>query len=1164
MKAQLATALILLTSLAQGTTPNGLGKSDWSSIRAAYEGGRHQFFAQEDGTHLASNPGLGWKMTFDEKGFTATPQDGAWTWGLELVSVADTAVFMDAGVAASHGGNTLAIQRAPHLTEWFINDQRGLEQGWTLTVPAEIRLRVRGNLKASIAPQSITFGDQLTYAGLKAWDANGKTVPTHFEPTAEGFAVRYDDSGAQYPITIDPLAQSAYVKASNADVEDYFGTDVAVSGDTVVIGANRESSSTTGVNGNQADNSAMGAGAAYVFVRNGGTWTQQAYLKASNTGAEDLFGSSVAISGDTIVVGAEWEDSSSTGVNSTPNDNEEDAGAAYVFTRTGNVWTQQAYLKAQQTTKANGNPFDNFGGSVAISGDTIIVGSRGESSSTTGVNSTPNEAAAGAGAAYIFKRTGSKWAQQAYLKASNVGVSDKFGFSVAISGNTAVVGATGEGSSTTGVNTTPNDLVPDSGAAYVFTRSGSTWSQQAFIKASTADTFDYFGNAVAISGDTLVVGAQGEASSSTGVNSIPNNLAELAGAAYVFARSGSTWTQQAYLKASNTGTYDWFGFDVGISGDVIAVGAPYEQSSTAGINSAPDNALNAAGATYLFFRYGSTWAQAAFLKASNPGNDDWFGNAVAVSGDTVIVGAWNENSSTTGIDSTPNDTANNAGAAYFFNIGDVLTSLSKSGTSAVGGADLAFGSSGYGALSPDGQSLFESSLTGNASTSGRNRAMFSTVSGTVDIALQNGTVVSGIAGLPFGSKITAVTSPIHNRTSSIGIFQGTVSGSGLNATNNRVLFKDNGAFISPITRTGLPVVALGGAIPSTFREVLQREGGNDQIALNYTLKSGVASVTPANDSGLLLMSHAGTVTHFAAREGETAFGGGGKFGSFGRAAVTNTGFVSFIAKFTPTGGKPLDALFYTGSSSARNTPLQGSTAGSTTYPFGVFTGLTRIASSGLLRATLTGSPTTSNEGVWRESNTLLLRKGQFLGSGLTVSRIVRVWGINSVQVVAQVVLGGSGVNSSNNQALILRQFDNNFLVLMRTGQPAPGIGLSKVTVGSFQAIDVDPVNGHYTVLGSLKGAATSANQALWSGNTNLGSDTTLQYLRLPRLRVQKGEPYATDATPGDIVRGIGLKPAVDASGVGGRGFGQVINDDGEILLTLTGDRKVQETVRLTP
>ena len=169
---------------------------------------------------------------------------------------------------------------------------------------------------------------------------------------------------------LPPFRQEAYVKASNTGAADFFGWSVAISGDTVVVGAPGEDSSATGVNGDETNNSASAAGAAYVFTRSAGAWSQQAYLKASYTWPDDNFGWSVAVSGDTVVVGAYREDSLATGVNGNQIDNSAtDAGAAYVFTRSAGAWSQQAYVKASNTGAG-----DRFGWSVAIDADTVVVG----------------------------------------------------------------------------------------------------------------------------------------------------------------------------------------------------------------------------------------------------------------------------------------------------------------------------------------------------------------------------------------------------------------------------------------------------------------------------------------------------------------------------------------------------------------------------------------------------------------------------------------------------------------------------------------------------------------------------------------------------------------------------------------------------------------------
>jgi hypothetical protein len=330
-----------------------------------------------------------------------------------------------------------------------------------------------------------------------------------------------------------PVAQEVYVKSSNSGVSDAFGSAVAISGDTMVVGAPNECSNAAGVNGNQTSESALQAGAAYVFVRNGNTWTQQAYLKASNTGAYDSFGWSVAISGDTIVVGAHLEDSDSTTVNgSGSNNNAANAGAAYVFTRSGVAWTQQAYLKA-----SNAEPADLFGVAVAVSGDTVVVGASREGSSATGVNGDgANNGSFSSGAAYVFLRNGANWTQQAYLKASNPGGGDAFGKSLSLDGDTLVVGAAGEDSSATGVDgNQASNSASGAGAAYVFSRSVGQWWQIGYLKASNTEASDAFGGAVAISADTVVAGAARESGGARGVNGLQNGNGALnSGAAYGF------------------------------------------------------------------------------------------------------------------------------------------------------------------------------------------------------------------------------------------------------------------------------------------------------------------------------------------------------------------------------------------------------------------------------------------------------------------------------------------------------------------------------------------------------------------------------------------------------------------------------------------------------
>src|SRR6267142_4040427 len=258
-----------------------------------------------------------------------------------------------------------------------------------------------------------------------------------------------------------PVKQVAYIKASNTEAYDHFacgggnqghtGTSIGMSGDgqTMAVGAPFESGGVRGINGNQNDNSVYAAGAVYVYTRNGNAWTQQAYVKASNPGPNDHFGSSVALSrdGNTMAVAAHWESSGATGINGNQNDDSiPQAGAVYVFTRTGTTWTQQAYIKASNTGSAAQGDGDQFGLSLALSGDgsTLAVGAITEDSAAKQINGNDkDDSAQSAGAVYVFARTGRTWAQQAYVKSSTQVAGDLLGFSVALSfdGNTLAAAA---------------------------------------------------------------------------------------------------------------------------------------------------------------------------------------------------------------------------------------------------------------------------------------------------------------------------------------------------------------------------------------------------------------------------------------------------------------------------------------------------------------------------------------------------------------------------------------------------------------------------------------------------------------------------------------------------------------------------------------------------
>ncbi len=302
---------------------------------------------------------------------------------------------------------------------------------------------------------------------------------------------------------------------------------------------------------------------------------------------------------------------------------------------------QVAYIKASNAEAYDhladgGGNQGHSGNSVALSadGNTMAVGAPYESGGAKGVNGNQNDNSTYAsGAVYVFIRQGDAWTQQAYVKASNPGLSDHFGASVVLSrdGNTMAVAAPWEASGATGVNGNQNDdSVPQAGAAYIFSRTGSTWTQQAYIKASntgkadegaTAGDGDQFGFSIALSGDgsTLAVGAITEDSAAQQINGNQgDDSAASAGAVYVYSRTGTTWSQQAYVKPATLDAGDLFGFSVALSfdGNTLAAAAFNEDGSGRTINPPHDNVSGESGALFVFTRQNGSWSQQAYIKSS--------------------------------------------------------------------------------------------------------------------------------------------------------------------------------------------------------------------------------------------------------------------------------------------------------------------------------------------------------------------------------------------------------------------------------------------------------------------------------------------------------------------------------------------------------------------
>jgi len=336
--------------------------------------------------------------------------------------------------------------------------------------------------------------------------------------------------------------------ASDGHGGDAFGCFISLSGDTALIGAFWDDA-------NGAD-----SGSAYIFTRSGSTWTQQAKLFPTDGTEGDNFGSFVSIQDDTALIGAMYDET----------------GSAYIFTRSGTTWTQQTKL-----LPSDGEIGDMFGRCVSIDGDTAVVGS-------------PNNG--GTGAAYVFTRSGTTWTQEAKLLASDGEDGDWFGH-CAVDGDTALIGAFYD-----------DDNGASSGSVYIFTRSGSTWTQQAKLLPTEGGPGDYFGWSVYLNQDNAIVGA--------------GEIGHDHGSAYVFTRSGTTWTEQAKLVPSDGETGDHFGVTVSLSGERALIGAPYNVGT---------------GAAYVFTRAGAIWSQQAKLLASDGSGGDLFGYSVSIDSETALV-----------------------------------------------------------------------------------------------------------------------------------------------------------------------------------------------------------------------------------------------------------------------------------------------------------------------------------------------------------------------------------------------------------------------------------------------------------------------------------------------------------------------------------------------
>ena len=473
----------------------------WSAPNSAQK--MHSTFTVADGVRISGGAG----------------NRGPWTLSLELDSWGRPGALVPVEAAEPVARGRRVEYRRGALTEWYVNSERGLEQGFTIEErPAgeghlKIVLAIGGGPTAQLEPgcRSALFTDRVTgrvlhYSGLRAWDAGQRDLAASLSVEGERLSIWISEEHASYPIYIDPWIATEEAKLTSKDRvnTDDCGESVAFDRDTAVVG--------------NPTSFASGPGEAYVFVRSGTTWTLQQKLVASDPSVGDSFGASVALSGDTVLVGAYLNDVPAGG----------NEGSAYVFVRSGTTWSEQQKLMTNEQEESA-----QFGKSVAVSEDIAVIGAHLSSPS---------------GAAYVFVRSGTTWVERQKLVPSGVGFG-AFGHSVAISGNTVLVGALYE---------------DPGGSAYVFLDDGVSWSEQQQLIASDTQENDAFGSAVVLSGDTALVGAPAE-DNAGGAN---------AGSAYVFVRTGTTWSEQVKLTASNAEAGDSFGHSVAIAGDTAVIGAP--------------------------------------------------------------------------------------------------------------------------------------------------------------------------------------------------------------------------------------------------------------------------------------------------------------------------------------------------------------------------------------------------------------------------------------------------------------------------------------------------------------------------------------------------------------------------------------------------------------
>lgn len=814
-------------------------------------------------------------------------------------------------------------------------------------------------------------------------------------------------------------------------------------------------------------------------------------------------------------------------------------GAVQVFNAVTGAWVRRIH--------APGPPAGSlFGAAVAVSGDTALIGAPGQNG--------------GLGAAFVVNL--STGAVLRTLTGPGIMSDVRFGWSVAILADTLAVGAY-------------ND---DGGKGAVYLFRATTGAFITKLTAAGGGPMDAFGKSLAGDGTILAVGApQADAdrgavyfydqitgalidrhqpATSVAGNQVGFRLAMQGGYVVMGGVTGRCFRRNLALDQttellSSVAVGSSFSKGVAISGSLIAVGEPA--------------AGTLKGAVHLFRTEDGAFLQ-RLTAPLTPDEPLEFGSAIALDGNTLLASA-------------PADSTQESGAGAAFLLRPLSTTMRYDKVIAQGDAaptvpEVSVGKIGDVFINSDGETLFSTSLGGAGSNGGKDSAAITEVSG-------DGTFTMPMKSrLPFGSSKTGAVSRLTMNDIDVAVGAVTLTGPGMAAPANQMIWASIAGSFGTLVIPGQTSASFGGGRFASVPEfVTSNQLALGQVALMVTLKQQSSTgINAGNDSGLLAARLTGMVTSEVVRENAAAPAAlppGTLYGQFAPRVSWFNNRIVFSTALKDGGVTTANNAAVFTRDYATSTALTAQKGDDAVDEFGMTLGGVRYSSfigetasgtgSTFYRATLSGVPATTNEGIWSldsggVTRKQWLRKGGFAGVAPTgkVSRVLAWWATRTPdQLMAWVVLTGPGITPANDQALILIQSDMSVNTLLQEGQAAPGCGTARI--GTIQRVEVDPWDGAYAVLLSLTGSPAGSNQALGVGNVYAGNNTSQSALRRPFLRLRKGQLFTNQ--PGKL-RSISLPTSNrPASGAGGTGRGRAISWSNDFTFVAEFDNKVRQIMK---